>query len=101
MGYMIEITEKKAEKLSEHIEESLRHLGKAMQCIDEWMEDGGMNHRGGYGMRETSGGRYGNYGSRYGMRGGMNYRDEDDWEDEDEMNERRGRRRRDSRGRYM
>lgn len=95
---MIEITEKKAEKLSEHIEESLRHMGKAMQCVEEWMEGGEMGHRSGYGMR-------GGYGSRYGS-GSMGYRDDDDWEEmneryEDEMGERRGRRRRDSRGRYM
>ena len=85
--FMIEISEGKMNKLSEHVEESLRHLGKAMQCIDEWMDDkdGGQNigYRGGY-------------GSRYG---GMNPR-EDEWED-DEMSERRGgRRRRDSMGRY-
>lgn len=98
MGYMIEITEKKAEKLSEHIEESLRHMGKAMQCVEEWMEGSEMGHRSGYGMR-------GGYVSRYGS-GSMGYRDDDDWEEmneryEDEMGERRGRRRRDSRGRYM
>lgn len=98
MGYMIEITEKKAEKLSEHIEESLRHMGKAMQCVEEWMEGSEMGHRNGYGMR-------GGYVSRYGG-GSMGYRDDDDWEEmneryEDEMGERRGRRRRDSRGRYM
>ena len=42
----------------------------------------------------------GSMGQRYyGMRGGMGYKD-DEWMDEDEMHERRGRRR-DSRGRYM
>lgn len=102
---MIEITEKKAEKLSEHIEESLRHMGKAMQCIDELMEEGGMGERGGsYGNRGGYGNRdantYTRYGNRYGERGGYGMRDDDDWEDE-EMSERRGRRRRDSRGRYM
>lgn len=104
MGFMIEITENKMNKLSEHVEESLRHMGKAMQCIDEWMEGGQMGHRGGYGNREGYGMR-GGYGSRYGG-GSMGYRDDDDWEEmneryEDEMGERRGRRRRDSRGRYM
>lgn len=93
MGYMIEITENKMNKLSEHVEESLRHMGKAMQCIDEWMEGGQMGHRGGY-------------GSRYSGGSSMGYRDDEDWEEmneryEDEMGERRGRRRRDSRGRYM
>lgn len=102
MGFMIEITESKMNKLSEHVEESLRHMGKAMQCIDAWMEDSEMSHRGGYGQRNVYSSRYGNrggYGSRYGG-GSMGYRD-DEWEDEDEMmGERRGRRR-DSRGRYM
>lgn len=106
MGYLIEISENKVNKLSDHIEESLKHLGKAMQCVSEWMEEGE-----GYGER---GGRYGNrggsqggssYGNRYNMgyRGGsMAYREDDDdeWEREEMMAERRGSRR-DSRGRYM
>lgn len=92
MGYMIEITEKKVEKLSEHIEQGLRHLGKAMSCVEEWMDEKGMGERRGYSSRS-------NYGSRYGG-GSMGYRDDEDWEDEDEMmGERRGRRRR-SNGRY-
>lgn len=92
MGYVIEITEKKVEKLSEHIEQGLRHLGKAMSCVEEWMDEKGMGERRGYGSRS-------NYGSRYGG-GSMGYRDDEDWEDEDEMmGERRGRRRR-SNGRY-
>lgn len=98
---MIEITEQKVEKLSEHIEEGLRQLGKAMQCVEQMMEESGMGERnssgsrGGYGNRygerESMGNRYGNrvYGER------MGYRDEDE---EWEMQERR---RRDSRGRYM
>jgi hypothetical protein len=105
MGYMIEITEKKVDKLSEHLEEGLRHLGKAMSCVDEWMQDSGMGERRGY--YGSRGGRYGNRYDEmemrggYGSRGSMGYRDEDeDWDDE-EMAERRGRRRRDSRGRYM
>lgn len=105
---MIEITEKRVDKLSEHLEQGLRHLGKAMQCVDEWMQEGGMGERGGnYGNRGGQGnyGSRGGYGNRYdememrggyGSRGSMGYRDEDDdWE---EMGERR---RRDSRGRYM
>ena len=110
---IIEISESKVGKLSEHIEQGLRHLGKAMQCVDEWMEESGMGERGGNYVNRGSqgGGRYGNrydememreYGNRggYGSRGSMGYRDEEEWEDED-MSERRGRRRRDSRGRYM
>lgn len=107
---IIEITETKMDKLSEHVEQGLRHLGKAMQCIDEWMQEGGMGERGGsMGYRGGQGGygSRGGYGNRYDememresyggrSRGGsMGYRDD---EEEWEMQERR---RRDSRGRYM
>ena len=106
---VIEITEKKYDKLSEHIEESLHHLGKAMSCISEigepyglgYRDEESMGYREGYShggrsyRRDMMGSRYDNYG----MRGGMGYKD-DEWMDEDEMHERRGRRR-DSRGRYM
>lgn len=102
----IEIEEKKMNKLSEHIEESLKHMGKAMQCVDEWMEEGGMGERSGnYGMRGGYSGR-GGYGNRYsggsmGGRYGMGYKDdEDEWDDDEMMGERRGRIR-NSRGRYM
>lgn len=98
---IIEITETKMDKLSEHLEQGLRHLGKAMQCVDEWMQDNGMGERGGMNYREHEDyGRYGHpheggMGERYPYmyRGGsMGYRDDED------MMERR---RRDSRGRYM
>lgn len=98
MGYIVEITEKKVEKLSEHIEQGLRHLGKAMSCVEEWMSESGMGERSnGYGNRY--GNRYEDMGSRGGdgNRGGMNYRDEDEWEEEQMMGERRRRR---SNGRY-
>lgn len=97
---IIEITETKMDKLSEHVEQGLRHLGKAMQCIDEWMQEGGMGERGGMNYREHE--EYGRYGKHSG---GMNerypymgMRDDEDYEDE--MNERRGGRRRRSNGRY-
>lgn len=106
----IQIEEGKMDKLSEHIEQSLRHMGKAMQCVDEWIEEGGMKEysgygmRGGYGMRYNQGGRYGggHMNQRYPIYGGygMGYKDDEDWDDE-EMAERRGGRRRDSRGRYI
>lgn len=92
MGYMIEISESKKEKLSEHIEKALHELGKAMACVEqfggEYGQRGGMNYR-----DEESYGR-----SMMGNRGGMNYRN-DEWDDE-EMSERRGGRRRRSNGRY-
>jgi len=84
MGYMIEISEDKVSGLSEHVEKVLRHAGKAMQCIEEMCDDYGYGERGGYGER-----------------------DDDDWDGDDRMGERRYgrgrgiRRRRDYRGRYM
>lgn len=83
---VIEITEDKVSGLAEHIEKALRHAGKAMQCVE---------------------GMYDDYG--YGERGGYGERDEDDYDDDDRMGERRYgrgrgmgmRRRRDYRGRYM
>lgn len=99
--YMIEISEKKYEKLSEHIEESLRHLGKAMSCIAEMGEPYGLGHRDEdymphHDVRHAGMSRY----DRHKMRGEMGYReDEDDWDDDDEMGERRRRSRRT--GRYM
>lgn len=94
---MIEITEKKAHKLSEHLEEGLRHIGKAMQCVDAWFEDSSMGERDDrYGMPHKYGKYHGDMAERYiGHRGPVSFRDE--W-DEEEMGERR---RRDSRGRYM
>lgn len=101
--YMIEISESKVGKMADYAEKMLRYGGKLMQCIDE-LEGNEFGERSG-----SRGGSYGNryneadggMGMRYGNRGGsMNYRDEDEWDDE-EMGERRGRRRRDSRGRYM
>lgn len=89
MGYMIEISESKKEKLSEHIEKALHEMGKAMAICEQF---GSMGERGGsYGSRYDDEMDMRGYGSR------MNYRDEDDDED---FGERRGRRRRDSMGRY-
>lgn len=89
MGYIIEVSEDKVSGLAEHIEKGLRHLGKAMQCVEEFYDgDYGYGERGRYGERDD---------------------EDDDWRDDDRMGERRYgrgrgmgyRRRRDSRGRYM
>ena len=90
---MIEISEEKREKLSEHMEKILKHAGKAMQCIEEMEEE--MGHRGGSSM----GRRYGDMGERDNNRGGYGERDDDDWDDDEPMGERRRRSRRT--GRYM
>lgn len=109
---VIMISEDKVETLSEHIEKGLRHLGKAMQCVDEWMHDG-YGERDGRMERDVYGERMPRvYGRGYGER------DDEEWREErDRMGERerygerdrmgdygRGygqRRTRDARGRYM
>jgi hypothetical protein len=100
---MIEIEEKKVEKMSECIEKALKYMGKAMQSIDELMSEHDMGERymgerGNYGQGGSSsrgrsgGGSYGNPGGSYGSRMvyGNRWEDEDD---DDEMEERRRRRR--------
>ena len=105
----IEIKEDKFEKIAEYTEKMLKYGGKVMSCLSEVGEEYGMQlHEGGsMGQRGGQGG--GRYGNRYedmtmrGGRGGyMGYRDDEDDDEWEEMQERRGgRRRRDSRGRYM
>lgn len=99
---IIEIKEDKFEKMAEYTEKMLKYGGKLMSCLSEVGEDYGMSFReGGMNYREHE--EYGRYGKHSG---GMNerypymgMRDDEDYEDE--MNERRGgRRRRDSMGRY-
>lgn len=93
----IRITSKKREKMSEHAEKALKHMGKLMQCIEE-LGDDDMDERYGSG-RYGSGG--GSMGERYPMGGRMNGRD--DWEDDDDderMPQMGERRRRASNGRY-
>ena len=103
MGYLVEISESKVSKMSEYAEDAIHAMGRLMSCLAS-LENGG------YG--ERSEGRYGNrYGGgdigyrhedeemRMGMRGrSMGYREMDD--DDEDFGERRGRRRRDSMGRY-
>ena len=99
MGYIIEIETKEMDKASEYAEKALKYMGKVMQCISSW-EDEAYGERGGMNYREHE--EYGRYGKHSG---GMNerypymgMRDDEDYEDE--MNERRGGRRRRSNGRY-
>ena len=107
MGYMIEISDSKVEKMSEYVEDMLWAGGELMHCLEKMKGESGYGERGGqgYGRNGSRGGnRGGSYGNRYdememrggyGSRGSMGYRDD---EEEWEMQERR---RRDSRGRYM
>lgn len=93
MGYMIEISESKKEKLSEHIEKALHEMGKAMAICEQF---GSMGERGG-----SYSNRYDDMGNRggYGSRGGYGMRDDEDWDEDEMMGERRRRSRRT--GRYM
>ena len=82
---IIKIEESKVDKLSTHIEESLKHLGKAMSCVETLME-------GGYGERDDEDDDDEMEGMRGGYRSGYGMRDYDGY----------GMRRRSSRtGRYM
>jgi hypothetical protein len=97
MGYtMIEISESKVNKMSEYAEDALHSMGRLMSCISS-LENGGYGERseGRYGNRYDEMGERG----RYGMRGGYGMRDDEDWEDDDMMGERRRRNRRT--GRYV
>lgn len=103
MGYLIEISDNKLDKMSEYVEEMLWAGGELMHCLEK------VKGKSGYGERESYGSRYGErggqgsrggYGSRYdemsergryGSRGGsMGYRDEEEWDEEESMGERRG-----------
>lgn len=109
MGYIVEISEHKLDKATDYAEKMLKYGGMLMQCLTEWEDESGYGERGGSSY-SGSGRSSGSYGSRYGMRsrydnygqrGDYGYKDDEDWDDEEMMGERRGRRRRDSRGRYM
>ena len=95
---MIEISNSKLDKMSEYIEDMLWAGGQLMHCLEglEGESYGERSER----SRSMMGSRGGYGNRRYSERGRMGYREEEDWDDEDEMmGERRGRRR-DSRGRY-
>jgi hypothetical protein len=96
---MIEITENKFDKMAEYTEKMLKYGGKLMSCISELGEEHGMSYRGGMNYRDDEEYSRSMMGNRRGYNSrGYNERDDEDWEDE-EMSERRGRRRR-SNGRY-
>ena len=90
---MIEIEESKVDKMSELAEKMLKYGGKLMSCIEELSEESGMGQRGGsYGNRggQGGGGSMGNREGGYGNRGGYGERDDEEWEDMEQMGERRG-----------
>lgn len=100
MSYMIEINEDKFDKMAEYTEKMLKYGGKLMSCLSEVGEDYGISFRGGMNYRDEEEYSRSMMGNRRGYNNrGYNERDDEDWE-EGEMSERRGRRRRDSMGRY-
>ena len=45
--YMIEIETKEMDKASEYAEKALKYMGKVMQCLTDWEEEGGYGERSG------------------------------------------------------
>lgn len=74
-GYMVEISESKADELKEHAYKSMKHLGKLYECIEELCEESQMGERDG-------GGYYGNRYSGGNGGGSMGYRDEEGYSGE-------------------
>lgn len=109
MGYIVEISEHKLDKATDYAEKMLKYGGMLMQCLTEWEDESGYGEREGYShegrsyRKDMMGSRYGMRSryDNYGQRGDYGYKDDEDWDDDEMMGERRGRRRRDSRGRYM
>lgn len=100
MSYMIEIKEDKFDKMAEYTEKMLKYGGKLMSCLSEVGEDYGISFRGGMNYRDEEEYSRSMMGNRRGYNNrGYNERDDEDWE-EGEMSERRGGRRRRSNGRY-
>lgn len=72
---MIEITEKKRNKLSEYAEKMLRYGGKLMQCLEDLDEESDIGHR-----DEESG-----YRKKMGNRKpDVRRKRNDDWDDDDD-----------------
>lgn len=90
---MIEIEDSKVDKMAELAEKMLKYGGKLMSCIEELSEESGMGERGGYGNRGSGGSMGNRYIERDGAggsrTGGYGNRDED-WEEDEQMGERRG-----------
>lgn len=97
MGYLIEISDSKVDKMSEYVEDMLWAGGELMHCLEKLKGESGYGERG-MNYRDDSNYSRSMMGNRYYGERGMNYRDEGEYDEE--MSERRGRRRRDSQGRY-
>lgn len=107
MGYVIEISDSKVDKMSEYVEDMLWAGGELMHCIEKMKGEHGYGEREGYShegrsyRKDMMGSRYGMRSryDNYGQRGDYGYKDDEDWDDEEMMGERRRRSRRT--GRYM
>lgn len=101
--YVIEISDSKIDKMSEYVEDMLWAGGELMHCLEKMKGESGYGHRessrgsrygerSGQGYRGSYGSRYDEMGERgrYGSRGSMGYRDEEEWDEEESMGERRG-----------
>lgn len=107
MGYVIEISDSKVDKMSEYVEDMLWAGGELMHCIEKMKGEHGYGEREGYSHegrsyhKDMMGSRYGMRSryDNYGQRGDYGYKDDEDWDDEEMMGERRRRSRRT--GHYM
>lgn len=107
MGYIIEISDSKVDKMSEYVEDMLWAGGELMHCLEKMKGEHGYGEREGYShegrsyRKDMMGSRYGMRSryDNYGQRGDYGYKDDEDWDDEEMMGERRRRSRRT--GRYM
>ena len=107
MGYVIEISDSKVDKMSEYVEDMLWAGGELMHCLEKMKGEHGYGEREGYShegrsyRKDMMGSRYGMRSryDNYGQRGDYGYKDDEDWDDDEMMGERRRRSRRT--GRYM
>lgn len=90
------IIEESVMDIKEHASKALKHMGKLMECVEDLCEESQMGERGGYGRYGNRGG-YGGGSSSGGYSGGGGYgnrygnREYEDWDDDDDFGERRGR----------
>ena len=84
---IIEITDKKIEKMSSLVEDMLEAGGKLMLCLEKLANDDM------FGERSSERNRYRREGEMTGDRRYMGMRGHDDWEDDEMWGERRSTRR--------
>lgn len=89
MGYIIEISSEEKDELRDKAKKLLKYGKELYECIEDLAEGSQMGERGGYGRYGNRGGYSGGSGGGYGNRYGN--REEEDWDDDDDFGERRGR----------